>query len=455
MLNLLAAQAQTKNLELLTAISPDIPEIVRGDPVRVRQVFMNLVGNAVKFTEQGEVVIRVELDERLGEGAGRSGSLLRCTISDTGPGISEADRLRLFRPFTQVNGSASRKHGGTGLGLAITKRLVELMGGEIGVGSQAGHGSTFWFTMELQHTSGALPSSGERSDWSAHRVLVVDNSFASQELIQRYLNAWSITRVDQAGVAGAPAMLQRACADGDPYLIAIVDAVLVSSSDRDQLQATVRAATAAGSRIILLTTVDKQRSARQLFGSEIVAYLSKPVRQSQLFDCLTTMLTMAHSHLPVVQLGVGISEAPVLRTAPPNGPGPLILLAEDNRVNLKVVARQLQRLGMTTQYVMNGQEAVTEALRTDYTLILMDCQMPVMDGFEATHAIRVAERNREHRAAIIALTANAMEGDREACIAAGMDDYLSKPFNTEQLREVLWHWLPLAAENAVTPQAIG
>ena len=421
---LLATKAREKKLGLMSFISPAIPRYLRGDGGRLRQVLVNLIGNAVKFTEQGEVTVRVELQEQHERDV-----LLRFSVSDTGIGITEVARRRLFQPFTQADGSATRKYGGTGLGLAISKRLVEMMGGEINVESTEGKGSVFSFTARLERTDPILVN---KTDLRNLRVLVVDDLKSHRDILTRYLMSWNMCPVSVGNGAEALVALRQAAVAHEPFQVAILD-MRMPDMDGWQLARVVQHEPALGTtRLVLLTAFDERGVGEKALHAGFAAYLTKPVRQSNLFDALAHVVEGESKPAPKP-----VEDKPALAT-----PLHRILLAEDNPINQRVAILQLGKLGYEAQVVDSGSEAIRAVNGNPeaYTLVLMDCQMPEMDGFEATRAIRKTELANGRHIPIIAMTANAMEGDRERCIAAGMDDYISKPVKLENLEALLKKW---------------
>jgi PAS domain S-box-containing protein len=428
---LLAERAAAKGLELVCSAEAEAPCWLRGDPGRLRQVVLNLAGNAIKFTERGEVVVRVRLQE-----SGAAGALVRCEVRDTGAGIPAEVQPRLFRSFEQADGSTTRKYGGTGLGLAISKRLVGLMGGEIGLTSEPGGGSTFWFTARLAKGVAAPPPKRNGS-LRGLRVLVVDDNATNRAVLTHALAVWGMRVTEAAGGAEGLGALRSA----GPFDLALLD-FQMPGMDGLELARRIRADPAlAGLRLILLTSLGVRGQREQARAAGFAGYLVKPVRQSQLFDCLATAMAAAGPPAPAPARAATPAEAG------PAPAGPRVLLAEDNPINQNLALRLLQKLGCRVDVAGNGREAVAAAARADYALIFMDCQMPEMDGFEATAAIRQAERAPQ-RVPIIALTASAMQGDREACLGAGMDDYLSKPLRFADMERALRRWLGGGAEAA-------
>ncbi|MHB8919099.1 MAG: response regulator, partial [Desulfocucumaceae bacterium] len=432
--DLLAWKSRENSISLVTFVDPSIPRFLSGDPGRLRQILLNLAGNAVKFTDHGEVVIKSTL-----EAAEKDHVIIQFEVSDTGIGIPEEVMGRLFQPFTQADGSTTRKYGGTGLGLSISRRLVDLMNGEIGVRSLEGRGSTFWFTLRLDRSSAIVHPPAARADLQGLRVIIVDDSTAGREIVHRYILAWGMRNGSFSGSRAALEMIKSQAAAGDPYDLAIMDLYMPDLDGFDLARAIKSDPAAASTRLIALTAYDCGGQRERAMEAGYSAYLSKPVRQSQLFDCIATVMG---------QPGVEKTSAPCQsqdtlpgrNTPVEEVPGKLILLAEDNSANQKLAMLLLKKLGYRAHAVTNGREAVEATLSTNYAVVLMDCQMPEMDGFKATAAIRSAEAGSSRHVPIIALTAHATEGDREKCLEEGMDDYISKPINLEQLRQTLKRW---------------
>ena len=425
---LMAPRAQNKGVELIVAISPNIPEWLRGDPARLRQVLLNLISNAVKFTDRGEIIVSVQ--PVAGVGMRRR---IEFEVSDTGVGISEATQERLFEKFAQADSSTARKFGGTGLGLAISRQLIGLMGGEIGVRSEPGKGSEFYFTCVFEeygvgHAEPAAPV----GDLKGLRVLVVDDSPTNVHVLEEAMRRWQV-EVD-GGALGMDALelLTDAAAKGKPYDVVLLDSQMLEL-DGFALARMIRRKPALAGLVTVLLTPAARRTARR---DEVVdAFLTKPVKISALRECLTIVTGRAPTNplpQPVVQ------PAPALDTIP--GKEPLLLVVDDDSVNRKVSSTMLRKLGYRTDLATNGIEAVKASAERDYAAILMDCVLPVMDGFEATAAIRLREGIVRHTP-IIAMTASAMKGDLERCIAAGMDAYLSKPVKMAKLGEVIASWV--------------
>jgi PAS domain S-box-containing protein len=432
--DLLAERAHSKGLELACSIPPDLLTHVRGDPLRLGQILTNLVGNAIKFTEQGSVVIRVAGVEQSAKKV-----KMRFEVSDSGAGISLEAQSRIFEEFSQADGSTTRKHGGSGLGLAISKQLVEMMGGNIHVESELGAGSTFWFTASFEKQEMQVPQdSAPMGMLTGVRALIVESTAINRGILHSQMSNWGMTNRIAATPEQAVDLLAQAAARGAPYDIAIIDLGL-PGMDALELARTIRArADIAKVRLVMLTR--RQVDLRNAREAGIDACLSKPVRQTVLYECLINV--MAGQPQEAVA-------APAVRepaNAAPAGVRGNILLVEDNLINQQVALGILQIHGYSVTVVNNGREALDAYAHGAFDLILMDCHMPEMDGFEATREIRGRERSAPgKRVPIIALTANAMAQDREACLNAGMDDHLSKPFSMLTLQDVLDRWMPRAA----------
>ncbi len=497
---ILSESARDKKLSLLTFIDPELPRVLVGDPGRLRQVLVNLIGNAIKFTQSGEIIVRAtrvrpsedtagtassttakfgsasrfpgEVGATTGGDSGTSGLssassegngagpatteaaaidhattddtapeshdepiLVSFSISDTGIGMNEQEVGRLFRPFTQADGSTTRKFGGTGLGLSISKRLVELMGGEIGVSSHPGKGSTFYFVVSLHEAKTAdqlkLRVPEELADT---RVLVVDEQSSARNILRAYISSWRL-RCDSATTSeDALRMLKEQGEAGDPYDLVVTELELPDSSGFDFLAKVQSIPELDETKVILCTNHDKQGLGEEALERGFSAYLTKPLEQSCLYNCLAKLMcgavTLQPSELKTTS-GTFVKFAPE---------GTTVLLAEDNPVNQMVTQLQLKKLGYNCCVVATGREAVAAVQKENYAMVLMDCQMPDMDGLEATKEIRKAEALTGRHVSVVGLTAHAMGGDREKCIAAGMDDYLSKPASLEQLSQCLRKW---------------
>ncbi|HTX57138.1 MAG TPA: response regulator [Candidatus Acidoferrales bacterium] len=433
---MLSIQAHAKGISLMTYVDPAIPARVVGDPTHLRQVLVNLVGNAIKFTERGGVALMVERQSRTGDQI-----RLSFTVRDTGIGIDPAVLPRLFSAFTQADGSTTRKYGGTGLGLAITKRLVEMMGGEIAVESYAGAGSTFSFELDFRLVeSDEQPSA--RESLRGRRALVVEDDDIARDILMRYMASWGLMVAAAANAEEALELLRKAVRRGEPFDLAILDLRLPDVSGLDLGRTVLADAELQPTKLVLVTAFDTFDIGKDAIASGFSAYLTKPIRQSYLYDAIVQSHfggEPSQASEPAIVL-----HAPQIPTRAAN-----ILLVEDNEVNQRITLRQLEKLGYQAQIASNGSEAYELTGREHFDLVFMDCQMPVMDGFEATRAIRKREARTGTHLPIIAMTANALSSDRDACFAAGMDDYVSKPAATHDLRSALERWLRLRSGTPV------
>ncbi len=419
-LDTFAAPAHAKKLELAVDFPDTLPTRLRGDPGRLRQVLCNLVGNAIKFTRQGEVLVSVHLQSQTDADAE-----LRFAIKDTGIGIAADTIENLFQSFTQADSSTTRHYGGTGLGLVISKNLVEHMNGSIGVESQPGRGSTFWFTVRLPRQAGGTASvSPAEINLRDMRVLVVDDNPTNRKLLGQQLNAWRLRHELAANGEEALMFLRRETTAGSPFDVALLDMNMPGMDGLALAHAIQADPVVSQTRLVMLSSLGERLDGEILAGAGIHASLLKPIKQSQLFNCLAGAVAET-------QPGERRQSSP----APSAIPAPMhttrVLLAEDNRVNQKLAQRLMENMGYTVELVNNGKEALEAFDRCPHGVVVMDCQMPVLDGYEATRFFRLRETGKA--AYIIALTANAMEGDREKCLAAGMDDYVSKPIDPEAL----------------------
>jgi signal transduction histidine kinase/DNA-binding response OmpR family regulator len=449
-LELLAERACHKHLELAAMIPNDVPTRLRGDPGRLRQILLNLIGNALKFTDHGEILISVSCEKH-----DEKEACIRVEVIDTGVGISAEVQPRLFQPFTQADGSTTRRYGGTGLGLAISKQLVEMMNGEIGVQSNLGKGSKFWFTAQFLRQA-EQPGTGlpGMDSLSALRVLVVDDNATNREIVQRHLIGWSVQNNSASNAADAMAALRSAAASGQPYHLAVLG-LQRPDCNAVMLGQIIKADPAiADVGLILLTPLGQRLSEEEMRRHGIAACLGKPVRQSEFFNTLVNTMspTASEIHAPPTATSIQAAFRPVS-----SDDYPRLLLAEDNAVNQKVATRLLQKLGYSADIATNGVEVLEALARRPYPLILMDCHMPEMDGFTAARNIRQREafQSAGHpikpRVRIVAVTADAMQGDREKCLQAGMDDYITKPVRLEDLRRVLEKNLPTSVTESAGP----
>jgi PAS domain S-box-containing protein len=427
-------QAQRKSVELSCHVDSRIPSVLLGDSVRLRQVLTNLLGNAVKFTEDGEVTIDVSIEEDQ-----EQSSLIRFEVRDQGIGIAPEALTQIFSAFTQADGSTTRKYGGTGLGLAIASQLVPLMGGEIGVESVPGIGSTFRFTARLEKRSPLTGTTGPSSlSFQDLRILVVSGAATAREMLCRQLDGWGIPHSSTERRTEALRILSLAARAGNPYPVVIVDTAMLEE-EWVGLARTISAArkTADTKIIVLLSGSASEEDCADL---RLHAYFRKPVRQSQLFN---TLASLEDAIVPQIQEKQEHPEAPS-----PKGrfSSFRVLLVEDNPVNQALGLAMLDFFGCRTDVAENGREALEAFAFKPYDIIMMDCQMPLMDGYEATQAIRqeeaaCSEGSKPPHIPIVALTAHALEGDRAICLEAGMDDYLSKPYKPDELCSVLTRWL--------------
>ncbi|HKQ48029.1 MAG TPA: response regulator [Phycisphaerae bacterium] len=441
-----ASRAQGKGLELVVGVHPKVPALVRGDTGRLQQILTNLIGNAIKFTECGQVVVRAALERE------NDGHVDVCfNVQDSGIGIAPDRIPRLFNTFSQVDSSTTRKYGGTGLGLVISKRLVELMGGRIGVVSEESKGSTFWFTvpLEKQRTDGSQIRA-ICEEVRNQRVLVVDDNEISREILHEQLTGWGMEHESVPGGREALAALRAAAAEDRKFGLVIVD-MQMPGMNGWELAKEVKADSALQETIlVLIAPAHDEPDAQHLHAGGFAGYASKPLRPSQLLDTITDSLNSSKAPTAPVSVTTAVTATRRIKQPPVALTDARILLAEDHPISQEVAATILRQAGYQCDVVGNGKEALEAVTRHRYDLVLMDCQMPQMDGFTATRAIRQAEKEgrvagpREARLCIVALTANAIKGDRERCLEAGMDDYLSKPLNPEKLIRLIEHNLSRA-----------
>jgi PAS domain S-box-containing protein len=430
---LLAERAHAKGLELACSIPPDLLTHVTGDPLRLGQVLTNLVGNAIKFTEQGSVVIRVAGVEDTPDNV-----TMRFDVTDTGVGIGQEAQSRIFDEFAQADGSTTRKHGGSGLGLAISKQLVEMMGGAIHVESALGAGSTFWFTAKFEKQakqSHAEPRAVPIGLLTGVRALIVESSAINRGILQQHMSNWEMSIRVAETPKQALEVLAEAAARSVPYDVAVIDLGL-PGVDALELARNIRSRPdIAKVRLVMLTR--RHADSRNARDAGFDACLVKPVRQTMLYECLVNVM----AGRPHETVATPVVSAPVTRA--PAGMGGDILVVEDNLINQQVALGILQIQGYRVSVANNGREALDAYAQGAFDLILMDCQMPEMDGFEATVQIRKREQTSGgRRVPIVALTANAMAQDREECLNAGMDDHLAKPFSMQTMQEMLDRWMP-------------
>ncbi|MDX2032501.1 MAG: response regulator [Blastocatellia bacterium] len=442
----LALRAHQKGLELACRVGQDVPEAVQGDPARLRQVLVNLIGNAIKFTPQGEVVLEVVAEGQTGDRVG-----LHFTVRDTGIGIPVEKQRRIFEAFTQADGSTTRQYGGTGLGLTISSQLVALMGGSIWVESLMGRGSAFHFTAGfiVERNPEKKPVPREQASLSGMRVLIVDDNATNRRILEGMLTNWGMRPAAVDGGRVALVAIQQAREAGRPFGLLLIDGHM-PEMDGWMLAAEIqRRPGIAGAPVLMLTSAGEPRDAETLRVHGIDACLIKPVRQSEL--------------LAAVVAALGQASRPAVRLAPAAEPqatpralsgGLHILLAEDNVVNQRVAIRLLEKQGHSIVLAKNGREAITAVENEVFDLVLMDVQMPDMSGLEATARIRAREETTGAHLPIIAMTAHAMKGDREACLEAGMDGYLSKPIQSAELYKVIAEFAPGKTPAPIEPETV-
>ncbi|HEY0792510.1 MAG TPA: response regulator, partial [Chthoniobacterales bacterium] len=435
-LDILSETAHAKGIELACEIAPNVLPKVRGDPGRLRQILTNLVGNAIKFTDKGEVVLRISVTGETGTHV-----TVRFDVQDTGIGISAAAQAGLFQAFSQADGSTTRKYGGTGLGLAIAKHLVSMMKGQIGVQSETEKGSLFWFTTKLEKPLGNVRTR-ETDKICDLRVLIVDDNATNRQILHHQLLAWNMQPDTAADGDGALKMMRDAVRTGKAYGLALLD-FQMPGMDGLGLARAIKADPIIGvTRLVMLTSHGQLLGPEELREFGIDSCLIKPTKQARLFDCITDAVNGAAGRTRFPE-----GRAPASTVFFPAVPRPVdslrILLADDNGINQRVAMGQLRKLGYHAQTVADGFEVIQALERDSYDLILMDCQMPGMDGYEATQAIREREQAGDGSGIwkapvqIIAMTAHAMQGEREKCLAAGMNGYLAKPVKIAELQAVL------------------
>ena len=451
-LQLFVESGRRKHIELAALMYDDVPSAVCGDPGRLRQVLTNLLGNAVKFTDSGEVVVRVSTQvERASE------VVIKCEVRDTGIGIAPHLVTRLFQAFVQADGSITRQFGGTGLGLAISKRLVELMGGAIGVESTPGVGSAFWFTVPLGKRRPVEVIDPDACDLRGRRALVVDDNATNRTVLTHYLRAWGLAAAEAADGTHALGLLRDASAERKPYDVAILD-LMMPGMDGFALARAIKAdASTRSVRLILMPSSGRRGHGRDARDAGIAAYLPKPVRQTELRACLAAVVADdAYAGAAGVQPASAdkLITRHTLDESRALSERLLVLVVEDNALNQEVTRGQLEKLGFRVDVAGDGAGALQALERRRYAAVLMDCQMPGIDGFAATAEIRRREGTTWHTP-VVALTAHAMQGERERCLHAGMDDYLAKPVRRHELAEVLARWTggPAARSGAATCMA--
>ena len=432
----LSVRALEKGLEFFCSTEPAVPVLLRGDPGRLRQILNNLAANAIKFSEQGEVEVLVRLEEDR-----KTECKLRFSVRDQGIGIPPNKIATLFDKFTQVDASTTRRYGGTGLGLAISKQLAGMMGGEVGVVSQEGKGSEFWFTVVVAKRAGKpRDKSEELASLAGVRILIVDDNATSRKILSTRMTSWGMRTADAEDGLQALRALHQGVDEGDPFLLAVID-MQMPGMDGETLGRKIKSdPKLARTQLIMLTSIEGREGARRFAEIGFASYATKPMRHQELLHVLSAVLAgPSSSSARPIETGHSLVDS-VGRFA---GVRAHILLAEDNVTNQQVALGILRKLGLRADAVASGQEAIRALETISYDLVLMDVQMPEMDGIEATRQIRSSESGvRNHQIPIIAMTAHALEGDREWCLKAGMDDYLAKPISAQTLAGVLSHWLP-------------
>ena len=460
-LDLLAEKAGSARLELVGNMDIQVPTHVQGDPGRFRQVLLNLISNAIKFTKKGSVTVRITLLEETPEVA-----TIRVAVTDSGIGLDPTTQTHLFQPFQQADSSTTRQFGGTGLGLAICKKLVEQMGGTIGVDSKAGQGSTFWFT--AQYIKQSKPQvSRQTKDLDNLRLCCIDDHPINRQLVEEYAKAWGLRTTSVSTPTEGLEVLQRAKDNGQPFHIAIVDMEMPGMDGLALARAIKANPQLSSTRLILLSSIGQRGDAKEAKAAGFLGYLTKPIRQNVLRHTIETVMglegeNLDHLDAPVITRVASLESVEIVNHR--------ILVVDDHQVNQQLAVMMIERLGHRVHVAANGQEAL-DALKTiPYDLIFMDCHMPVMDGYEATKKIRETEnvkstglgvRSKEEvidlsdspdssrltphcsHVPIVAMTANVMPQDREKCLQAGMDDYLSKPIRPEGLARIFAKWLPV------------
>ncbi len=444
-IELFSERAHSKHLELNYRIAPSVTEWVKGDPTRIRQVLDNLIGNAIKFTEHGEIVVDVNLETNLNNQIQTNNThpiWIRFSVSDTGIGISSTILPHLFQAFLQADGSTTRKYGGTGLGLAISKQLVELMGGlKISVNSRMGLGTTFSFALpllagkctDLAHSTTAI------SELAGIKLLIVEDNSTSRDILSTYAISWGM-QVDTVS-SGFKALekMQEAAANQKAYDLALIDMKMANMNGLELGQRIKADPQLAKTPLIMLTSTHFKDEAAEAKKTGFIVYMTKPIRKKDLYQCFLQVRTSSMNKIDQAMKKNTYQGATVSNTTLKAH----LLLAEDNPVNQEVAIGMLSKFGCSVEVAHNGLEAIAAVKHTTYDLVLMDCMMPEMDGYKATDEIRRLQKTGEiPYYPIIALTANAIEGDREKCLAAGMDDYLTKPIKAKNLLHMLQSWLP-------------
>ena len=436
-----AALTHKKGIALGAYIEPDVPEWLTGDASRIRQVLNNLLSNAAKFTDEGEISVRVKVIEKESKTV-----TIQFEVTDTGIGITPEVRERLFKPFSQGDISTSRKYGGTGLGLAISKRLVEIMGGTLSAESYPGIGTKFWFTARLLESQ--IPAAKIEypilPEFVNKRILCVDDNGINREIIKRQMDIWNMDCTTATNAAEALSVLKKSALEGKPFDIALIDYIMPGMNGLEMVQIMRQLREISETDVILLCSLGTNLVAEELQQMRILSCIAKPLRQDKLYEGLVNAL--CHRELAHKPFGAARTNTPLQPKRKIR-----ILLAEDNIINQQVASRILTKLGHSADIAENGFEVLQAKEKISYDLILMDCQMPEMDGYTTTERIREAEKGGDKHVTIIAMTAHALKGDREKCIAAGMDDYISKPIDIKALSDTLEHWFSQSTVPSDTP----
>ena len=449
--NAQAFVAESKGLDLIMHYPPAFPQMMVGDPTRIRQVLINLISNAIKFTEQGHVLVDVQAVA--GGTDGRCA--LKLSVTDTGIGLSPEKAGTIFEKFTQADASTTRQYGGTGLGLTICKLLVEMMGGRLGVDSEPDRGSTFWFALELPLALQTPVENIREKELTGVRILYVDDHPVNRRVLEEQLTLHGMRADGFSGAYQALSAMQRAASEGDPYRIAIIDH-LMPDMNGDILGGAIKYIPACrNTQLILMSSLSQAGNADSYEQAGFSAFLSKPVSQRVLIDMLRALCGAGCGEpLPFLTASSLLSSRTERKESALPFAGRRVLVVDDNEVNQLVAQHMLKLLGCSVAVAVNGEEAVAMVRKQNYDLVLMDCQMPVLDGYRATQRIRSGEAPGR-RLPVIALTAHAMLGEREKCVAAGMDDFLAKPIRPQALQETLARWLPAVAKQPAPALAAG
>jgi len=428
-------RAHQKGLELIYEVQPDVPEALLGDPGRIRQILVNLVGNAIKFTDFGEIFVSIEEESQT-----PNSTSLHFSVRDTGVGVPVEKQKTIFEAFSQADGSMARKYGGTGLGLTICTRLANLMGGNCWVESQTGQGSTFHFTVKLaaQDTTSARPAFLQPEQLRDVHALIVDDNTTNRRVLHGMLSRWGMKPTGVEGGQAALKALEIAKSFGHPFALIVIDGQMPEMDGFALTERIQKDPELVGATIMMLTSTGHLGDAARCRQLGISAYLVKPIRQGELLDAICSVLNKApkKSSVPLVTRHTLREIKNRLR----------VLLVEDNAVNQMLAVRLLEKRGYTVTVAVNGRDALAASEKESFDVILMDVQMPEMDGFQATAAIRAREKSTGSHIPIIAMTAHSLVGDQERCLAAGMDGYVSKPIRTHQLFSVIEGFFAKQAE---------